>query len=143
LTKDQGVSTSILAAGGIVRGKGPHAGTILIVRRRRYGGDIGLPKGKVKKNEDLLAAALREVREETGCAVEIEQYAGTTHYHVGKRPKAVCYFIMKVLDDAEPRQLDGREIERVEWVSPSEARVKLSYAEDRNLIAAVFNLLRE
>jgi 8-oxo-dGTP pyrophosphatase MutT (NUDIX family) len=144
LTKQQDqASTAILAAGGIIRGEGAHAGKILIVRRHRYGGDVGLPKGKVKEPEDLLAAAVREVKEETGYDVEIEEYAGTTHYRVGKRPKAVSYFIMKILGDAEPRPIDGGEIDKVEWVTPSDARAKLTYPEDRNLIAAVFNLPRE
>jgi 8-oxo-dGTP pyrophosphatase MutT (NUDIX family) len=139
----EAASGAILAAGGIVRGAGAHAGKILIVRRSRYGGDIGLPKGKVKGTEDLLATALREVKEETGHDVEIEEYAGTTHYHVGKRPKAVTYFVMKLSSDAAPSAVDGGEIASVEWVTPFEARAKLSYPEDRRLIAAVFNLPRE
>jgi 8-oxo-(d)GTP phosphatase len=136
-------SGAISAAGGIVRGAGKHAGKILIIRRSRYGGDIGLPRGKVKGTEDFHATALREVKEETGHDVEIEEYAGTTHYHVGKRPKAVVYFIMRLSRDAASSEVDGTEIASIEWVTPLEARAKLSYPEDRRLIAAVFNLPRE
>jgi 8-oxo-dGTP diphosphatase len=80
MTQDQDDSaTPILAAGGILKGQRATEGKIALVRRRRYGGEIGLPKGKVKAKEDLLAAALREVKEETGHEVEIVEFAGTTH----------------------------------------------------------------
>jgi 8-oxo-dGTP pyrophosphatase MutT (NUDIX family) len=58
-------SRKILAAGGILLGKGAHEGLIAIVRRHRYGGEISLPKGKIKKGETEVSAALREVREDT------------------------------------------------------------------------------
>jgi 8-oxo-dGTP pyrophosphatase MutT (NUDIX family) len=135
--------TTILAAGGILKGEGANEGKIVIVRRRRYGGEIGLPKGKVKGKEDVLAAALREVKEETGYDVEIVASAGTTHYRVGGRPKAVSYFIMRVLDSSQRGPVDGEEIEAVEWMTPYDATVALTHSEDRNLIAAVFGLVRD
>ncbi len=70
---------AILAAGGIVQGQGENDGKILLVRRRRYAGEMGLPKGKVKWHEDVAAAALREVREETGYNLEIVEYPGRTN----------------------------------------------------------------
>jgi 8-oxo-dGTP pyrophosphatase MutT (NUDIX family) len=144
LKKHQGdPPTSILAAGGILKGEGVNEGKIVIVRRRRYGGEIALPKGKVKGKEGVLAAALREVKEETGYDVEIVEYAGTTHYRVGERPKAVSYFIMRVPDSSQRRSIDGEEIEAVEWMTPNDAKVALTHVEDRNLIAAVFGLPRD
>jgi hypothetical protein len=35
---------------------------------------------------------------------------------------------------------DRKEVERVEWVSPTEALKSLTHRDDRNLIAAVFGL---
>ena len=58
-------SRKILAAGGILLGKGAHEGRIAIVGRPRYGGEVSLPKEKIKKGETEVTAALREVREET------------------------------------------------------------------------------
>jgi 8-oxo-dGTP pyrophosphatase MutT (NUDIX family) len=65
-------SRKILAAGGILFGKGAHEGQIAIVRRPHYGGEISLPKGKIKKGETEVFAALREVREETGIEAQIK-----------------------------------------------------------------------
>ena len=57
---------AILAAGGIVLGTGANEGKIALIRRRRYGPETALPKGKLAQGEDPAGAALREVREETG-----------------------------------------------------------------------------
>jgi len=134
---------TILAAGGILRGEGANEGMIAIVCRRRYGGEIGLPKGKVKAKEDLLVASVREVKEETGYDAEITGYAGATHYHVEGRPKAVFYFIMRVLDSSSRGPFDDKEIERMEWMTPHDAAIALTHIEDRNLIATVFALPRK
>jgi 8-oxo-dGTP diphosphatase len=134
---------AITAAGGIIRGEGANEGKIAIVRRRRYAGEVALPKGKVKDNEDIIAAALREVEEETGYQAEIVEYAGRTQYQVGRKPKVVFYFVMRVPDASEPKSVDREEIEAVEWLTPDEAVVRLTHGEDRDLIAAVFSLPRE
>jgi uncharacterized protein YjbI with pentapeptide repeats/8-oxo-dGTP pyrophosphatase MutT (NUDIX family) len=142
LKKQRGVDP-ILAAGGIVRGEGANAGKIILVQRRRYGGDVGLPKGKKKDKEDLRTTALREVKEETGYDAEIVKYAGKTRYRAGRRPKEVSYYIMKVSASSAPKPVDGGEIDAVEWMTPSDARARLTHSKDRNLIAAVFNLPRK
>lgn len=50
----------VVASGGIVQNK---KGEILLMKRL---GKWDLPKGKLKKGEDLQACALREIEEETG-----------------------------------------------------------------------------
>jgi 8-oxo-dGTP pyrophosphatase MutT (NUDIX family) len=133
---------SILAAGGIVLGSGATSGKIALVRRRRYRGEIGLPKGKLRKGEKVIDAALREVREETGCRVRVKERepAGQTHYFVGGTPKTVFYFIMELegFDGLSPE--DTKEIEAVEWVTPKQAAAILTHREDRDLISAVFKI---
>jgi hypothetical protein len=42
-------SKAIRAAGGIISGVGSNSGKIAVVRRRRYGGEVGLPKGKLNE----------------------------------------------------------------------------------------------
>ena len=86
----------ILAGGGIVASA--ETGKIAVVRRRRYAGEIGLPKGKVKldEGETVVHAAEREVCEEIGSIVRAIGFAGLTHYLVNGRPKVVFYYRMEI-----------------------------------------------
>jgi 8-oxo-dGTP pyrophosphatase MutT (NUDIX family) len=137
-TDRQSAPEPILAAGGIVAASA--GGKIAIVHRRRYLGEVGLPKGKVKieHGESIVRAAEREVREETGCRVRATTFAGLTHYSVGEQPKVVFYYHMQVI--AEGGAIDAGEIERVAWVTPLEAAAILTHAEDRELVTRVFAL---
>jgi 8-oxo-dGTP diphosphatase len=130
----------ILAAGGIVLGSEKNAGKICLVRRRRYPGEIALPKGKLRSGETAIEAAQREVNEETGCEVEILAYAGATHYLVKNVPKAVFYFVMRTNGRGDGTPKDKREIETVQWLTPPDALLALTHQEDRGLISAVFGL---
>ena len=49
-------------------------GQILLVRTERRGWEC--PGGQVEEGEDLVAAMVREVKEETGCVVEVERLVG-------------------------------------------------------------------
>jgi 8-oxo-dGTP diphosphatase len=133
-------SEPIRAAGGIVIGAGNNAGKIAIVRRRRYSGEVGLPKGKLKKNETDVEAATREVEEETGIRASPRDASYTTHYEVDGRPKIVTYFLMDAPEDAQPRPEDSEEIESVEWLTPQEAIATLTHSEDRKLLSRVFGI---
>lgn len=66
--------TVIEAAGGIVW-RDRQRNRIAVVHRTKHG-DWTLPKGKLHQGEDWIAAALREVREETGCTVKLESFVG-------------------------------------------------------------------
>lgn len=61
-----------VGVGVVVRGSGD---TILLERRRDCGW-WGLPGGRVEPGESLVDAAVREVREETGLAVEVTHLIG-------------------------------------------------------------------
>ena len=49
-------------------------GSVLLVKTERRGWEC--PGGQVELGEDLIAALIRETREESGCAVEVEKLAG-------------------------------------------------------------------
>jgi 8-oxo-(d)GTP phosphatase len=136
-------SKPIRAAGGIVRGAGRNTGKMLVVRRRRYGGEVGLPKGKLVEGEDEAAAAVREVEEETGLRPVLRQHVGSTHYSVHGRSKTVAYFMMDATDDDVARPRDTGEIEAVEWLTPAEAVAALTHDDDRRLVAGIFGIARK
>ena len=64
----------IATVGGIVAND---AGELLLVRTRKWSGKYGLPGGKIEYGETMLAAYLREIREETGLLLEDARYLMT------------------------------------------------------------------
>jgi 8-oxo-dGTP diphosphatase len=121
------VSDEIRAAGGVVL----HEGQIAVVHRPKYD-DWSLPKGKLEPGETWEEAALREVEEETGLRVRLEQPLTTTHYTVSGGPKTVRWWRMSLVDDDghEP----DHEVDQVRWVPPGEAMRLLTYEPDRQLV---------
>lgn len=63
-----------ISAGGVV----VFGNTILLLKK--YNGDWVLPKGRIEKNEEVEATALREVLEESGVKAEIIDYIGEIQY---------------------------------------------------------------
>src|SRR5215831_14927501 len=86
-------SLPILAAGGIVLEKGSRP-RIAIVRLRRDKSWV-LPKGKLNPGEHALAAAGREVLEETGHQVSVHGFLGSMLYSVDGRIKIVQFWHMR------------------------------------------------
>jgi 8-oxo-dGTP pyrophosphatase MutT (NUDIX family) len=123
----------VRAAGGLItRTAGSGDLEILIVHRPRYD-DWSLPKGKAEPGESDEACALREVEEETGLVCELGEEVAVTSYSDGSgRPKRVRYYAMTRDEGAEP--LPQNEVDAVRWVTPKDARRKLSYARDRAVV---------
>jgi len=122
----------VQAAGGIVERRDGGAVKIAVIRRRRYGDEWALPKGKIELGETPQAAARREVREETGCKASITGFAGGTYYRAGTIPKIVLFWFMKEQSGSafEPSE----EVEKLEWLAPPQAMQRLSHVEERELI---------
>ena len=116
-------------------------GRIALVHRPRYD-DWSLPKGKLEPGEDDLAAAQRELLEETGRRGSVAADLGTISYEVTKRgrtmPKSVRYYLMQDEGGSfEPHQ----EVDELLWLLPSEARGHLSYDRDRVVLDRALPLL--
>jgi 8-oxo-dGTP pyrophosphatase MutT (NUDIX family) len=108
---------------------------IALVHRPRYD-DWTLPKGKHEPGEDDIAAALREVQEETGFHGRIERDLGVVRYTVEKQgavlPKVVRYYVMRVEAGAfEP----SHEVDELRWVTREQAAQLLTYERDREVLA--------
>jgi 8-oxo-dGTP diphosphatase len=120
----------VWAAGGIVRDEE----VVVVVHRPRYD-DWSFPKGKLLPGEGFEAAALREVREETGLRCELVEELTPVEYldRIG-RPKLVRYWLMRSLGGAfEP----SREVDELRWLPPREATALLSYEHDRALLETI------
>jgi 8-oxo-dGTP pyrophosphatase MutT (NUDIX family) len=134
------MDTEKLAAGGIVIEYATGTPRVLLVHRPGYD-DWSFPKGKLEAGETVEEAALREVREETGLECRLIRQLAVTRYKYRTRnkgrlkPKAVHYFLMECLRG--DIQVPGEEVDRAEWFEFDEATRKLSYAQDRELLALV------
>ena len=123
--------TPIRAAGGLLTRDAADGVELMLVHRTRYN-DWALPKGKVEANEEPLPAAIREVREETGCEVECLSFAGEIRYEVDGVPKIVLFWRMSLVrqDPLEPND----EIAAAVWWPLPEAIARMTYESERELV---------
>jgi 8-oxo-dGTP diphosphatase len=129
------MTRQVHAAGGVVW----RPGQIVIVHRPRYD-DWSLPKGKLSPGEHPLAAAVREVEEETGVRAGPQVRLPTVRYLTGTPDveKVVDFWTMRCLVDHGMQPTD--EVDQVCWVDPTQALAKLSYAHDRGLVSTYARL---
>ena len=124
----------VQAAGGLVVRR-HHGDLQIVVVHRPEQQDWSFPKGKLDPRETFEAAALREVREETGMACRLLRFIGHTEYLDRKgRPKAVAYWVMA----AEAGFFTpNEEVDELRWLTLEAAARVLSYPRDRELIAVL------
>ena len=106
-------------------------------------GHWGVPKGHEEEGEDEAAAALREVKEETGLEVALDTgFRGTSTYWPQEDVyKQVVYFIGVPVEGTE--RADGVEIEQVGWFTISEAKALLSYPSDITILENAIRYLKD
>ena len=121
----------IQAAGGILVRKTDSRNEVLLVHRKRYG-DWTFPKGKLNPGESHQQAALREVHEETGFVASLDRYLGAFGYEVKGTPKIVLMWRMSPVEEGPIG--DREEVAESAWVSIHEARQRLSYDLERELM---------
>ena len=125
-------SAQVLAAGGVLWRAAPEGLQVAVVHRPRYD-DWSLPKGKLMRGEQPLAAALREVREETGYDAVAGRSLGSSHYQVlldgHLVPKTVRWWALRALPGAG---WDGPndEVDELRWLSPTDAQSLLTAGRD-------------
>ncbi|WP_182875591.1 NUDIX hydrolase [Microbispora sp. H10670] len=127
----------MIRAAGAVVWRGEEADPeIALVHRPAYD-DWSLPKGKLRHGEHVIAAALREVREETGLRVVLGRALPPVHYLKDGRLKRVDYWLARDPGDGRAAGGDGEEVDEVVWLPIEEAARRLTYGWDRRLLRAV------
>ncbi len=117
----------VKAGGGLV----VKDGRILLIHRL---GMWDLPKGKLKREEEVAQGALREVEEE--CSVKVSvvtRLPATWHSYAYKGTKILkktSWYLMACHDDSQMRPQVEEDIDEVRWCTPEEAQALLpqSYA---------------
>jgi 8-oxo-dGTP pyrophosphatase MutT (NUDIX family) len=117
------------SAGGVVIRQG------LVLLLRLQTGEWVMPKGKVEERETDAAAAIREVREETGLNALIGPSLGSTQYEYRlnghKVHKSVHWFLMQSCDSQltlEPIFAEAK------FVEPEQGLTLLAHANDRTIL---------
>jgi 8-oxo-dGTP pyrophosphatase MutT (NUDIX family) len=134
----------LVSAGGIVYRHGSQGPEVVLCGRPSRG-LWALPKGTPEPSETLEQTAVREVSEETGLHVDIEQKVGEIEYwftraEVGKRfRKRVHHYLMHPTggDTAD----HDAEYDEVRWFPLSEARQRLTFPDEVEILNKAVALL--
>ena len=114
----------------------------LLLLKHRFGGHWSFPKGHVEEGETEVETALREVHEETGLTIQLEDgFRQSVEYY--PRPnirKQVVYFLGYADDDRTRRQEE--EISEIRWVPLKSAHREVTFRHDKNLINHAKKFLR-
>ncbi|KAJ1719295.1 hypothetical protein LPJ53_005918 [Coemansia erecta] len=108
-------------------------------------GEVMFPKGRVEKDEQPEAAAIREVLEETGarCTLWPGLRALETRYSTAISKTKVVYWYAGDLVEMGEQMLESHEDMEVRWVDVRGAASVLSFENDRELLAVCLGVLAD
>lgn len=132
-----------VSAGGLVLRRRDATYDALLIGRGTPPRIWTLPKGHVEARESNEQAALREVREETGCWAEIITRLNEISYwfYVGKAKhrKSVTFYLMRYLS-GDPANHD-HEVDEARWFDLMQARKTLKYVNEKRLVDMALDFL--
>ena len=132
-----------ISAGGIVFRRGPDGVRVLLIRDSYR--NWGFPKGHLEDGESPDAAALREVREETGlAALSLHAPIEVIDWHFrfrGQLVHKVCHFYLIEASGGTARPLREEGITACRWMGFDEAAALVSYETARDVLTRARSLL--
>jgi 8-oxo-dGTP pyrophosphatase MutT (NUDIX family) len=103
-----------------------------------------LPKGRLKKSENAIDAAVREVEEETGVKIKVLSKVGVQRYfyYVNKQKtlKFVTFYLMRFVKETNKGH-DKKEIDKVKLLEYRDASEKLSFQNDKDILKLAKEML--
>lgn len=130
------------SCGAIVYRK--HHGNIeLLLIKNANGGHWSFPKGHVEFGETEEQTAIREIMEETGIEVVLDNKFREVITYAPKKDitKDVIYFLAKAVTYEYTPQKE--EIARIKWVEINNAHTLLSYDNDRQLVLKAKSIIKD
>ncbi len=104
-----------------------------------------LPKGHVEARETHEQAAVREVREETGCWAEIVSKLSDIAYwfylHQSKHKKSVHFYLMRYLSGDTANH--DHEVDEARWFEIRAAKRALKYVNEKRLVDLALEYLEQ
>lgn len=132
------------AGGLVVKKRGSRAQVCLV--SKKDGRVWAFPKGRINPGETVAITAFREVLEETGHLAEIIEKLDVIEYFFFLKEnatlyhKTVTFFLMRLIEeDAQPRD---QEADSVAWFDMGVAKKKLSYLNEKKILAKADGLVR-
>ena len=139
-------TTREVSAGGVVYRRADEGIEVVLASRRTRKGQLawGLAKGGIELGETKEAAAIREVREETGMTAEIEADLGDTKYmyvwdEIRIRKTVHFYLMRHTGGDVDDRD---DEMEEIRWFPLERAIKRAAYRGERDMLVKASELLR-
>ncbi len=119
-----------------------HGNTELLLIKHANGGHWSFPKGHVEEAETEVQTAVREVKEETGIDIMIDDSFRETVLYSPKKDtmKQVVYFLAFAKTYKPTPQPE--EISQIRWVEINHAYQILSYDNDRQLVNKVKAMIK-
>lgn len=136
---------TIIAAGALIWRIRKGQLQVLAVHRPSYD-DWSWPKGKPRRGETLPECAVREVYEETGKQVMLDQVLPSVKYTLtNDRPKKVTYWSAQTMNTSNPallarpryRLAPKKEIDNTRWFTVDQARKKITMKSDLKVLDAL------
>ena len=115
---------------------------IKILLIQHWSGNWSFPKGHMEKGENERQTAIREIKEETGLDVELdERFKRTITYMPTKNTiKSVVFFVgHSQTGEATPQP---EEVKTLEWVELKNARDRITHDKDKSIMTAAYSYIR-